>query len=103
MPSVKVSSIRNVLAPDTVVELLWAISPEHERDCHPALITKVQKRVIHIKWLKPIGPIEDGVLVINPEFTEQSWEIKFVSNSLVDVEEPPPQERSAEIAEGTRW
>ena len=103
MPSVKVSSIRNVLAPDTVVELLWAISPEGERDCHPALITKMKARVIFIRWLKPVGPIEDGILVINPEFTEQSWEIKFVSNSLVDVEEPPPQERSAEIAEGTRW
>ena len=85
------------------MELLWEITPEREHKCHPALITKVLKRVVHIRWLKNVGPIEHGVLVVNEAYAEETWEIKFISDSLADVTEPPAEDRPAEIAAGTCW
>ena len=103
MPSVKVSEIRSVLATDTVVELLWEITPKQEHKCHPALIIKVLKRTVHIRWLKNVGPIEHGVLVINEAYAAETWEIRHISDTLADVDEPPEADRPAEIAAGTRW
>ena len=37
MPDVDVKTIHRALSEDTVVEVLWQVSPEGERDEHPAL------------------------------------------------------------------
>ena len=62
--------MRSALVVETVVEMQWAVSPMGERDIWTALITKVLKLVVHIRWLKKT---RDGALVINDEFAQDSW------------------------------
>lgn len=84
MPSVNVKTIRCALSAGTVIEVLWAIL-HGQRDVHPALVIKVQKTVVRIRWLKKIGSA--GVLVVDETLAEQSVYIRHVSDTLADVEE----------------
>ena len=84
MPSVNVKTIRCALSAGTVIEVLWAIL-HGQRDVHPALVIKVQKTVVRIRWLKKIGSA--GVLVVDETLVEQSVYIRHASDTLADVEE----------------
>ena len=84
MPSVNVKTIRCALSAGTVIEVLWAIL-HGQRDVHPALVIKVQKTVVRIRWLKKIGSA--GVLIVDETLAEQSVYIRHVSDTLAEVEE----------------
>jgi hypothetical protein len=94
--------VRSALVVDTIVEVLWAMSPMGERDIWTALITKVLKLVVHIGWLKKTS---NGVLVINDEFAQDSWLIKLICDTCADVVEmaDAQQKVPADVPTGRRW
>ena len=65
MPTVKVAAVRNVLSVDTVIEVLWACGVDGEPQIYPALIIKVMKTVVRVRWLLPLESDPD-VLVCWP-------------------------------------
>ena len=99
---VKLSAVRSALVVDTIVEVLWAVSPMGERDIWTALITNMLKLVVHIGWLKKTS---DGVLVINDEFAQDSWPIKLICDTCADVVEMADalQKAPADVPTGERW
>ena len=78
----KIKDVRRVLAPNTVVELLWQVSPQGTIDIWPALVTEVLKRVVRIRWLCPLN---NGVLIINEAFAPDSWEMKHITDTCAAV------------------
>ena len=59
------------------------------------------KLVAHIRWLRPL---DDGVLVICEELAQDSWALKHVTDTCMDVTEGGAgDERPAAVPEGSRW
>ncbi len=98
----KLSAVRSALVVDTIVEVLWAVSPTGERDIWTALITNVLKLVVHIALLKKTS---DGVLLINDEFAQDSWPIKLICDTCADVVEMADAQKKepADVPTGGRW
>eukprot|EP00966_Prymnesium_polylepis_P064231 1488962-Prymnesium_polylepis.1 len=101
-PSVRVADLRNAISEGSVVELRWKdLGPDREKEDHPALVVKVLKTVLHIRWLVLL---QNGVLIVNPAYEQDSHPIRLVSESLADVQESPASmPKPAGVPEGERW
>ena len=58
--------------------------------------------VVHVRWLKPVGSSR-GMLVVDTAYEPERWPSSFISDTLADVEEPPPSGDQRQAAVGTRW
>ena len=66
---VRLAEVRRVLAADTVIKVLWQVSPEGAVDIWPALLIEVLKRVVRVRWL---SLLEGNVLIIDEGYAEES-------------------------------
>ena len=71
---VKLAEVRRVLAEDTVIKVLWQMSPEGVVDIWPALLVKKLVNVVRVRWLRWL---DRGVLIINEAYTEESWAMDY--------------------------
>jgi hypothetical protein len=97
--------LRRLLTLDTVVEVQWEITPEGEVVVYHALITKVQVRIVRVRWLHEIEE-EDDVFIIDPKRKEDSVDIKLIFDTCADVTELTDRSDAATpagVPAGQRW
>jgi hypothetical protein len=98
---VKVADIRRVLSNDTVIEVLWAYTPEGEPEVYLALITEIKQRIVRARWLHEIDQCDD-VFIIDPNYPTVSIEIKLIWDTCADVTEPSDAAPDG-VPSGVRW